>query len=407
MQVNNFNATANVVHAPAAAQVPVHGFDATRLRIQGELLDIGKGLDKALAEFNQACRRSGRDPNADDYLNLLVTWHSSFLTALRHPDPQKVIDEYAEMLREILRGPGIDDEPYPVKVYSTVPLSIVQLLVDKLRDRGSLLYSEKFDDAASRLMDEVRGDGFDGSDESLLADPESDEEEDFAAERLREQLRGLEDNGQGRQYADAHNQLYNRMDQFADDDNDDDVDEDVLEQQLREQLLRLERGDGERVPLRVPEQAEPEGVEGAAEAAERFRILRGRVNQRRAANEEAVIRVAQEYQVRAQEIRGGIERVRRFTRQEAAAIQEQAEQLRNDAVALRAEAARLREQVDDVNLRVTVLERANIQLQADAAQLKAEIADRKSNWLLQVVMIVVSVVVSNYLKFPVVLYIDK
>jgi len=299
------------------------------------------------AEFATLLNRIAAAPANDPRVQSITAWHCSFSRALRHPNPQQVITEYVQELVRLLRdppGPDGVEPPFPAELFGDRPMPIIRYIVEKMRDRRSLFYSEQFDQEAVRVL--------------------------AAVQPIVMEVRNVVQNGPAQ---DIPN----------------DIDPNIPPE-LLEQLRQIEANIARRV------QVEAQRMDG-------LRALQGRVHQREVVLQANIDRVAQQHLEDGQQIREEAERIRLLDLEQRAVMVGAANRLRQEAEDLRAEAARLQRHLDVNRERIGELERANIQLQIEINNTRSQIADKKSNWLLDVVCIVASVAISWALQMPVVI----
>jgi len=308
--MNAMNVNDRIVNpAPAAPAVFGHGDDILRRRIFAELAEFNNQLPRHIAMIN------------DDRIRSVAAWVSSFLKVLSHPEPghypnaQEILRQYAELLIEKLRGPGVPPgTPFPPEMYGDRAHPIIRFIVAKLRDPTSLFYSQRFDHEALR----------------------------------------------------------------------------VLAPQLLEQLQQMEADNARQI-------AEE------AQHMPRLQALMGRVNQRKIAHQERVDQAARAGLEAGQRIRDRAEILGRNDLEDREMIREAIVRERQEAENLRAETVQLERQLENTDVQVGQLQRAAVHLQVEINQLRSEIADKKSNWLEQVVCIAASIAVSWILEHPVII----
>ncbi len=126
---------------PALARMV--GADQIRVRINGTLAEIHRQIINP------------NTPTNDFRVQSIDAWHRGFTRALRHPEPQKVIDAFVPELVGLLRNPadvnGLEP-PFPPELFGPRAMPIIQYVVEKLRDPHSLLYSQEFDLEAVRVL---------------------------------------------------------------------------------------------------------------------------------------------------------------------------------------------------------------------------------------------------------------
>jgi hypothetical protein len=145
------------------------GVDQIRVRINGALAEIHRQLVHP------------NTPANDPRVQSIASWHRGFVKALRHPEPQTVINAFVPELVRLLRSPVAGDlePPFSPELFGPKPMPIIRYLVKQMRDSRSPLYSEPFDQEAVRV---------------LAAAPPQEEEEslDGVPEELLAQLRQIE-----------------------------------------------------------------------------------------------------------------------------------------------------------------------------------------------------------------------
>lgn len=307
--------------------------DIVRIQIDAELAALRTQLEAA--------------PANDPLVRSIIDWHNGFWRAMRHPHPQQVIAKFIEELVRLLRDPAAPfgiDSPFPAELFGERPMPIIRYIVEKMRDRRSLFYSEQFDQEAVRVLASVR---------PVMMEP--------------------------------RDVLQNSPAQ----DMQDDIDPDIAPE-LLEQLRQIEAN--------IAHQMQVE-AEGMVE----LHALQARVHQRDADFQRKVDRVAQQHLEEGQRIRAEAERVRLLDLEQRAIIMEAANRLRLEAEALRAEAVRLQRHLDDNGQKINELEKANIQLQVEINNTRAQINDNKSSWMLDAICVVASIAISWVTKKPIVI----
>lgn len=289
----------NQIHNGAAAYVVPADKVLVRI-VGGEIVRIQIGAElAALHDQLQAARAN------DLRVRSIVAWHSSFSRALRHPNHQRVIKEYVEELVRLLRDPpgpyGIE-QPFPAELFGDRPMPIIRYIVEKMRDRRSLFYSEQFDQEAVQVLAAVRPVVVEGRD-VVQNGPAN----------------GIDPN---------------------------------IPQELLEQLRLIEANMARQV------QVEAQRMDG-------LRALQGRFQQREVALQANIDRVAQQQLEEGQRIREEAERIRLLDLEQRAVMEGAANRLRQEAEDLRAEAVRLQRHLDVNGERIGELEKANIQLQIE------------------------------------------
>jgi hypothetical protein len=118
------------------------GADQIRVRINGALAEIHRQLVHPNAPAN------------DLRVQSIASWHRGFVRALRHPEPQTVINAFVPELVRLLRDPAASESepPFPPELFGPRPMPIIRYLVAQMRDSRSPLYSEPFDQEATRVL---------------------------------------------------------------------------------------------------------------------------------------------------------------------------------------------------------------------------------------------------------------
>lgn len=131
--------------APSSLPLRIAGDEPLRRRIFGELNEIRRELD-----------RTEPSPIAE----VLLTWYDHFTEQLNerraHASLSQVVERFAHVLEEILQDPLHPERPYSPELFGEAPSPLVQLLVRKMRDRHSLLFSERIESAAPVAIDRDR-----------------------------------------------------------------------------------------------------------------------------------------------------------------------------------------------------------------------------------------------------------
>lgn len=130
----------NVNFAPPHLGQIIGAPGISRVRIAAELAELGDLLEHP------------DNPPNDPRIQGIAAWRTSFLLALRHPDPQAVINAFVPELVRFLRNPQDVEQEFPAELFGDRPIPIIQVIVQKLRNRNSLFYSELFDQEAVRVL---------------------------------------------------------------------------------------------------------------------------------------------------------------------------------------------------------------------------------------------------------------
>lgn len=299
-------------------------------------------------ELNALCdciarEQMTRNLSSDPFIKSIFIWHNNFSHSLRLPNVNNVVKEYVATLVDLFRSPlnaaGIETS-FPAELFGDRPIPLVRFLVEKMRDKSSLYYSEEFDREATEILSRAASQARETADRPPIE----------------ASVGGIEG-----------------------------IPQDLLDQLRQIEAIHAERRGFER-----------ESKSGLLE-------LQNRVRERESGLQERIDRMAKRDREEGQRIRKELERQRQVDSEEREIIITAANRLLEEAERLKGEAEVLQRQLDQNGRNLVELEKAEIQLQAEINKTREELDKNKSNWLVQALCVAASVAISWALQTPVVI----